>query len=81
MSLTLTKRELRDRLGLKSDAALAAYFPVTRAAVAQWGEEEPVPVRRLMEAVIRNPEAFPEFGVGVTAANDANASTQQAGVV
>ncbi len=58
MKSQITKRQLRSLLGLKNDAALAKYFPVSTAAVAQWSEDEPVPERRLLQAITRNPEAF-----------------------
>ncbi len=61
MSEPITKRTLRERLGLKSDAELAAYYQITRAAVAQWGEEDPVPELRLFQAMKRDPMAFKEI--------------------
>jgi DNA-binding transcriptional regulator YiaG len=65
MSPPITKKILRDRLGIKTDADLAGYFQITRAAIAQWGEDDPVPELRLFQAIKRNPSAFPEYMGGV----------------
>ena len=58
MSNPISKRDLRDKLGLKTDADLAAFFGITRAAVAQWEEEEPVPELRYLQAQAKQPGAF-----------------------
>lgn len=62
METSITKRQLRDRLGLKNDAALADFLEITRSAVYQWDEDKPVPELRLLQAFRRRPSAFPEFG-------------------
>lgn len=54
----ITKMQLRRLLGLKSDAALARYFSISTAAVAQWPEDGQVPERRLLQAMTRSPELF-----------------------
>ncbi len=68
METTITKRQLRERLGLKNDAALADFLEITRSAVYQWDEDSAVPELRVLQAFRRRPAAFPEFGV--SAAND-----------
>jgi DNA-binding transcriptional regulator YiaG len=57
MSTRLTNAQLRERLEL-SDAGLADFFGITRAAVAQWGDDDPVPELREMQAMQRKPELF-----------------------
>lgn len=61
MSEPISKKNLRERLRLNTDADLAGYFRISRAAVAQWGEDDPVPELRLFQAMKRDPAAFPEF--------------------
>lgn len=58
MSPTLTKKQVREALGLRTDAALADWFEVSRAAVAQWTEDEPLPRLRQLEACQRRPDLF-----------------------
>lgn len=56
MQTPKTKREVRDALGLPNDAALARWFEVSRAAVAQWPEDGELPRLRLLEFHQRRPE-------------------------
>jgi DNA-binding transcriptional regulator YiaG len=60
MNLAMSKSELRRRLGIDTDAALARYFHVSTSAVTQW-EGAPVPQLRLLQAMTRNPEAFADL--------------------
>ena len=57
MSIQLTKAQLRDALGA-TDAGLADFFGITRAAVAQWPDDEPVPELRQLQARQRRPDLF-----------------------
>ena len=56
----LTKRQFRDRLGFKTDAAIAKYFDISGAAVAQWGEDDFIPAMRQLLAERESPELFAE---------------------
>lgn len=58
MSNPLTKAEARDILGLPNDAALAAFFGVTRSAVSLWPEAGPIPELRQLQAERKRPELF-----------------------
>lgn len=66
MSLTISKKDLRARLGITTDAELARFFEISRASVSEWDEE--VPELRVLQAFRKRPDAFPEFLAG--AAND-----------
>ena len=56
MDIALTKAQLRTALG--SDAAVAAFFGISRAAVAQWGDHDPVPELRQLQAQQKRPDLF-----------------------
>lgn len=58
MSNPISKRALREKLGLKTDSDLAGFFGISRAAVAQWEEDAPVPELRYLQAVAKDPQAF-----------------------
>ena len=57
MSTQFTKAQLRTALEV-TDAGLADFFGITRAAVAQWPEEEPIPELRQLQARQRRPDLF-----------------------
>lgn len=67
MNTSITKRELRRALGETTDAALARFFDISTAAVAQWPEDRPIPERRALFAALKRPELFGALG---PAAND-----------
>lgn len=73
MDNAITKKALRQRLGVKNDAELARFFKITRSSVSEWGEDSAVPEKRILQAVCKKPSAFPEFLEA--AANDG--STEQ----
>lgn len=56
--IKLSKRALRNALGLENDAALARWFEISQAAVSQWPEDEDIPRQRAMEAALRRPDLF-----------------------
>lgn len=58
MNEPTTKREVRTALGLTTDAALADLFEISRAAVAQWPEDQPIPQLRLLTLRVKRPEIF-----------------------
>lgn len=45
----MTKAEIKKRLGFETDAALAALFGISQAAVSQWPEEQQIPRMRWMQ--------------------------------
>lgn len=55
----MTKKNVREALELKTDAALARYLNVSRAAVAQWPEDEPIPEARQNWLRLHRPDKFP----------------------
>lgn len=56
MTNPLTKAQLRAALG--SDAAIAVFFEISRAAVAQWSEDGPIPELRQLQAERKRPDLF-----------------------
>ena len=55
--MSITKSEVKQKLGLKNDAALAVLFQVGKQAVSQW-REDGIPIRRQLELQIRFPHLF-----------------------
>lgn len=66
MSKRLTKADLRKVLGT-TDAGVADFFEITRAAVAQWGEDDPIPELRQLQAERKRPDLFADGDVGLEA--------------
>lgn len=58
MTKPMTKNLVRAALGLETDAALADLLGVTRAAVAQWPEDEPIPEKRQWQLRAIRPGLF-----------------------
>jgi DNA-binding transcriptional regulator YiaG len=56
--ITLSKKDLRDRLGLDSDADLARWFEISQSAVSQWPDEGAIPKQRALEAALKRPDLF-----------------------
>lgn len=56
--MEMTKRAVASALGLQTDADLARYFDVTRSAVTQWGDDEPIPEMRQLQLRLRRPDLF-----------------------
>jgi len=54
----MTKTAVRAALGLETDAALADLLGVTRAAVAQWPDDQPIPEKRRWQLIALRPSIF-----------------------
>lgn len=59
MNETMTKRSVREALGLTMDKDLAEFFGVGKAAVSNWPEDEPLPDGRQWQARAKRPDLFP----------------------
>lgn len=59
--MEMTKREVKDALGLETDAQLARVFTpeIGRWAVGQWDEDKPIPLQRQWELRAKYPTKFP----------------------
>ena len=55
--MNMTKAQLRERLGL-TDSQLADLFGITRSAVCQWPDDEPIPQPRQWQLQVLRPELF-----------------------
>jgi hypothetical protein len=55
---TLTKQEIRKRLGVETDTEVAAFFDITLSAVSQWREDAPIPELRQLQAERKRPDLF-----------------------
>lgn len=56
--MNMTKREVRDALGLETDVELAAFFGVTKGAVSLWPNDEAIPEGRQWQARALRPDIF-----------------------
>lgn len=56
--MNITKRMIREAVGGR-DVDVARFFGVTRGAVAQWGEDDPLPEGRQWQARAKRPDLFP----------------------
>jgi hypothetical protein len=58
MRMNMTKRSVKQHLGVESDAELARIFNIGRWAVGQWPDDEPIPEARQWELKARFPRQF-----------------------
>lgn len=62
--ISLSKREIRQALARDAgtdkclDADIARWFGISQAAVSLWGEDDPVPAGRVMQAMKKRPDLF-----------------------
>jgi hypothetical protein len=54
-----SKRQVRTRLGFRTDAELARFFGISRSAVSQWPRDFPIPALRQYILHQRYPHLFP----------------------
>lgn len=59
--MEMTKRAVKEALGIQTDAELARQFtpPIGRWAVGQWEDDKPIPVGRQWELRAKFPQTFP----------------------
>lgn len=59
--MKMTKRNVKEALGIKTDAELARQFtpPIGRWAVGQWEDDKPIPIGRQWELRAKFPQIFP----------------------
>lgn len=57
--MQMTKRNVKEALGIETDAELARFFGIGRWAVGQWGENDPIPEGRQWQARAQRPDLFP----------------------
>lgn len=69
----ITKRQLRERLNVETEAAIAGFFGISASAVSQWDEDAPIPYLRQLEAERKRPDLF-----GIQAAAQASRSDEEA---
>lgn len=75
MNQTLTKRKVREALGL--DADVARFFGISTAAVAQWELDKPIPALRVLQAMARRPDLFGTLSAEPAANDDIGPSEPQ----
>lgn len=57
--MNMTKREVKNALGIQTDADLARLFGIGRWAVGQWPEDQPIPEGRQWQLRAKRPDLFP----------------------
>lgn len=56
--MNMTKRAVKAALDIKTDAELARFFEIGRAAVGFWQDDQPIPDARQWELRARRPDLF-----------------------
>ena len=56
--MKITKRHLKERLGLATDVQIAEFFGITKQAVGSWGDDEPLPEGRQWQVIALRPDIF-----------------------
>ncbi len=69
-----TKREVRKALGFHLDAELADLFQISRAAIAQWPEDAPIPNQRWLELQLRQGDRIAGLNDGTAHHSGADAA-------
>jgi hypothetical protein len=59
--MDLTKRNVKDLLGIGNDAALSRYFNLTRGAAFFWEDDEPIPEAHQLTLLKRRPDLAAKF--------------------
>ena len=70
--MEMTKPQVKDALGIQTDAELARQFTpeIGRWAVGQWSDDKPIPAARQWQLHAKNPDKIPP---PIPAANDDSA--------
>ena len=58
--MDITKRQIKEALGLATDVEVAAFFGTSKQAVGAWGDDEPIPDGRKWQAIALRPDVFGE---------------------
>ena len=57
--MEMTKRSVKETLGFEKDIELANFLGISKQAVSQMGEDEPLPEGRQWQVRALRPDAFP----------------------
>lgn len=82
--VTITKRQLRAALFADTgqevlDVDISRFFRITQTAVSYWGEDEPIPEKRALQAALWRPDLFGLLSM--PAANDDTCPAHSPGAV
>lgn len=58
--MDMTKRAVKEALGIPRDTDLARFFGTTKQAVSRWSEDEPIPEGRQWQVRAKRPDLFSE---------------------
>jgi len=56
--MNITKRLIKERLGLKTDVQVADWFGITKQAVGRWEEDDAIPLLQRYRAIEKRPDLF-----------------------
>ena len=56
--MDMTKTAVRTALGLATESQLADFLGVTRSAISQWPDDEPIPMQRQWQLRALRPDLF-----------------------
>lgn len=57
--MDMTKRSVKAALGFEKDIELANFLGISKQAVSQMGDDEPMPEGRQWQARAKRPDLFP----------------------
>lgn len=58
--MNITKRQIKEALGLGTDVEVAAFFGTSKQAVGAWGDDDAIPDGRKWQAIALRPDIFGE---------------------
>lgn len=59
--MDITKRQIKDALGIKTDVEVAEFFGTSKQAVSAWGDNDTaIPDGRKWQAIALRPDVFGE---------------------
>lgn len=58
--MNITKRQIKEALGLATDVEVAAFFGTSKQAVGAWGDDDAIPDGRKWQAIALRPDVFGE---------------------
>lgn len=61
--MEMTKRAVKGALNIQRDVQLAKRLGISRAAIAKWPEDEPIPAARQLQLILMYPRVFKVNGM------------------
>lgn len=56
--MQITKRQIKESLGFRTDVEVAQFFGTSKQAVGRWDDDKPLPDGRQWQAIALRPDIF-----------------------